>query len=537
MSEEPQQPPQEAQEPEETPQHDDGSAARARLASGFLVIKNAAIAIGGAGAIAVMGLIAVPILVERLGAAKFGIISLAWIVIGYASILDLGLGRALTKMTADRLGAGRPQDIPGLFWSALFTLAAIGVVTGGAIAALSGVLANDVLSIGDNLVEEAELTFILLGCTVPFVLCSTALQGNLEARQRFDLTNAITVPLSFLSFFGPVVIALVTTSLPLVVLAVCASRVSATVIFTVVCMRVDPTLRGKHRFDRSRIRELVRYGGWVTVAAILTGVMLTLDRVLIGATVSAAAVAFYATPYEVSKQCLFVSAVFAGVLFPGFAANVGRDAERTESLFNRGVRATFVGLFPLVLITSVLSYEILHVWINTEFAENGSPVLQLLPLGILINGLAFVAFALVQSTRPDMIAKLAAVELPTYLGLLWLLLQVDGIRGAAIGFVVRALFDTTMLYYFTHRLGLVQPKLLLRMGRMIAGGLVVIAIGILMPNTVTRIAYIIVVLACFAPFAWLRILTADEKLRLREKIASMRASGKFRLKRSQPDTA
>lgn len=526
------------QEPRQLKEQEDaGRASRARLASGFLVIKNAAISIGGSGAIALMGLIAVPILVERLGAAKFGIISLAWIVIGYASILDLGLGRALTKMTADRLGAGRPQDIPGLFWSALFTLAAIGVVTGGAIVALSPLLANDVLSIGENLTEEAELTFMLLGCTVPFVLCSTALQGNLEARQRFDLTNAVTVPLSFLSFFGPVMIALFTTSLPLVVLAVCLSRVSATVIFTFVCMRVDPSLRGQHRFDRSRVRELVRYGGWVTVAAILTGVMLTLDRVLIGATVSAAAVAFYATPYEVSKQCLFVSATFAGVLFPGFAANVGRDPERTESLFNRGVRATFVGLFPLVLITSVLSYEILNVWINQEFAENGSPILQLLPLGILINGLAFVAFALVQSTRPDMIAKLAAIELPTYLGVLWLLLQADGIRGAAIGFVLRALFDTTMLYYFTHRLGLVHPQLLFRIGRMVAVGVGIVALGTLLPSTTTRVAYIAIVLACFFPFAWLGILTADEKLRLREKYRSIRSSGKLRLKRSEPDTA
>ncbi len=525
------------QQKHRTEEHDEGRANRARLASGFLVIKNAAISIGGSGAIAVMGLIAVPILVERLGPAKFGIISLAWIVIGYASILDLGLGRALTKMTADRLGAGRPQDIPGLFWSALFTLAAIGVVTGGVIAALSGVLAHDVLSIGPNLVEEAELTFILLGATVPFVLCSTALQGNLEARQRFDLTNAITVPLSVLSFFGPVMIALFTTNLALVVSAVCLSRVSATLIFIVVCMRVDPSLRGRHRFDRARVRELIRFGGWVTVAAVLTGVMMTFDRVLIGATVSAAAVAFYATPYEISKQCLFVSATFAGVLFPGFAANVGRDPERTESLFNRGVRATFVGLFPLVLIASVLSYEILHVWINREFAENGSPILQLLPLGILINGLAFVAFALVQSTRPDMIAKLAAIELPVYLGLLWLLLQADGIRGAAIGFVLRALFDTTMLYYFTHRLGLVRSQLLFRMGRMVAVGLVVIALGMLLPSTPTRIAYIALVLACFFPFAWLRILTVDEKLRLREKYRSIRSSGRLRLKRSAPDTA
>ena len=180
------------------------------------------------------------------------------------------------------------------------------------------------------------------------MLVSTALAGNLEAHQRFDLTKGVAVPLSFLSFFGPVAIAFFTTNLA-------ARRLGRL-----------PQPGQRHRdlpvpLHPRRTRSfatsgkstgpgsppLLRFGGWVTVAAVATGAMLSLDRLLIGATVSAAAVAFYATPYEASKQLLFVSATFASVLFPGFAANVGRDRERTETLFGRGVRATFVGLFPL----------------------------------------------------------------------------------------------------------------------------------------------------------------------------------------------
>ncbi len=518
-------------------EQDAARAMRERLSSGFVVIKNAAISIGAAGLIAIMGLIAVPLLVERLGAAKFGILSLAWIVIGYASLLDLGLGRALTKLTADRLGAGRQDEIPGLFWMAMVLLGAIGIAAGAVIVALSGWLANDVLSIPDSLAGETQTTFILLGCSVPFVLTSTALMGNLEAHQRFDLTNGVAVPLSFLSFFGPVAIAFFTTNLAVVVSAVCVSRASATVIYLFLCMRVDPLVRRERRIDRAKVSPLLRFGGWVTVAAVVTGVMLTLDRVLIGATVSAAAVAFYATPYEASKQLLFVSATFSGVLFPGFAANVGRDPERTETLFGRGVRATFVGLFPLVLITSVLAYQLLEIWINQEFAQNGGPILQLLPIGILINGLAFVAFALIQSTRPDIIAKVACVELPLYLGGLWLLLQADGIRGAAIGFLLRALTDTAVLYFFTRRLGLVQARVLFSIARMAVIAIVIVGLGALVPGAGLKLAYVLVVIACFVPIAWSRILTDHERLRLREKLAAARESSRFRVKRSAPDAA
>ena len=518
-------------------EHDSGEAVRARLASGFLVIKNTAITVGAWGLIAVMGLIAVPLLVDRLGTAKFGVLALAWVVIGYASALDLGLGRALTKLTAERLGAGRADEIPGLFWTALAMLASIGIVTGALIVGLSGVLTNSVFSIEQSLSAEAHATFILLGCSVPFVLLSTALAGNLEAHQRFDLTNGIAVPLSFLSYFGPVAIALFTTNLAVVVSAVCASRVAATVIYLYLCLEVDPLLRAKRFADRHLVSPLIRYGGWVSVAAVASGVMLSLDRFVIGATVSAVAVAFYATPYEASKQMLLVSSALASVLFPGFAANVGHDQARTEMLFSRGVRATFVGLFPLALIASVLAYEILEVWINSEFAQNGGPVLQLLPIGILINGLAFVAFALIQSIRPDVLAKVSSAELPLYLGLLWVLLNADGIRGAAIAFTLRTFADTTILYFFTKRLGLVRTPVLLSAARMAVAGLVAIGIGALLPSTGLRVAYVVVVIACFIPIAWRHILTEQERMRLREKITSLRNARKVRSKSPAPDTA
>ncbi len=514
---------------------DPGSSVRARLSSGFLLLKNTAITIGAQAFIAVVALLAVPILVDRLGTARFGILSLTWIVIGYASLLDLGLGRALTKLTAERLGRGAEGDTPGIFWTAIGLLTGIGVLSGAIIAAASGVLTSSVFSIEESLVGEAHLTFILIACTIPFVLVSTALRGNLEAHQRFDLTNGAAVPLSLLSYFGPVAIALTTTDLPLVISAVCASRVIATAVFMFLCLRVDPLLRTKVRFERGLVGSLLSFGGWVTVAAILSGLISSADRLLIGAVASVKAVAYYATPYEGSKQMLMVSSAFANVLFPGFAANVGTDPERTELLFSRGVRATFVGLFPLVLIASVLSYEILHVWINTEFAENGGGVLQLVAIGVLVNGLAFVAYALIQSTRPDVIAKLAAIELPLYIGLLWWLIHAEGIMGAAIAFTARVVFDSTALYFLTNRLRLVRTSILFGMARLVVVGIAVIGLGALLPSTATRIAYILVVIACFLPIAWLRILTVQERERITERLGKMRASRRMRAKASTPD--
>ena len=66
-----------------------------------------------------VAVVAIPSLIRVLGVPRFGVLSLAWTVIGYFSLFDLGMGRALTKLVADKLGAQQEHAIPGLAWTSL----------------------------------------------------------------------------------------------------------------------------------------------------------------------------------------------------------------------------------------------------------------------------------------------------------------------------------------------------------------------------------------------------------------------------------
>src|SRR5258708_26912936 len=61
----------------------------------------------------------IPVLKRSLGTDRLGVISLAWVVIGYFGFFDLGLSRALTKLVAEKLGQARPAEIPTLIWTSL----------------------------------------------------------------------------------------------------------------------------------------------------------------------------------------------------------------------------------------------------------------------------------------------------------------------------------------------------------------------------------------------------------------------------------
>src|SRR5437588_8528932 len=66
-----------------------------------------------------VAVVAIPLLVRGLGTERFGILALAWSVMGYFSLFDFGLGRALTQLVAQELGRKNNRDIHNLVWTAL----------------------------------------------------------------------------------------------------------------------------------------------------------------------------------------------------------------------------------------------------------------------------------------------------------------------------------------------------------------------------------------------------------------------------------
>src|SRR5216683_6263083 len=96
------------------------------LTSGRLLARNTVWNLLGSGAPMLVAVFSIPILIQGLGKERFGVLTLAWALIGYASLFDLGLGRALTQLVAKKLGAGEEREIPSLAWTSLLLMLFLG---------------------------------------------------------------------------------------------------------------------------------------------------------------------------------------------------------------------------------------------------------------------------------------------------------------------------------------------------------------------------------------------------------------------------
>ena len=482
------------------------------LSSGRLLARNTVWNLLGSGAPMIVAIFCIPILIRGLGKERFGVLTLAWALIGYASLFDLGLGRALTQLVAKKLGAGEEREIPALAWTSLLLMMLLGLAGTATVLLISPWLVHSGLNVPDALKPETLQAFRLLGISLPFVVTTAGLRGFLEAHQRFGLVNGLRIPMGVFTFAGPMLVLPFSKSLVPVVAVLVAGRILAWGGHLLICLRVLPELGRSFAWERSTVGPVLRFGGWMTVTNVVGPLMVTLDRFVIGALVSVTAVAYYATPFEVVIKFLLLPGALMGVMFPAFSASFAQDRERTAMLFRRCAKSLFLVLFPIMLCTVALSQDGLKLWLGAEFSQHSYRVLQILALGVFINSLAYVPFGFLQGVgRPDLTATLHLIELPLYLGLLWWLIRTRGIEGAAIAWSGRVAVDALFLFVLAKRFLPGKSPIRLRTALLPAMAMLTLALATMLQGPIVKGVFLFGTILCFLLAAWFWILTPEER--------------------------
>jgi O-antigen/teichoic acid export membrane protein len=407
----------------------------------------------GMAAPVLVALFTIPLIIKGLGTDRFGLLALAWVVMGYFGLFDFGLGLATTRFVAEYVETKKIGALPGLIWTSATFHAGLGLLGGFALWLLTPWLTADVLKIPAQLVAEAEISFYLLAASVPLIVLTAAFRGVLEALHRFDLVNQVKIPASTVNYLAPLLVLLFTKNLAAVVAVIIISRGVVFLVYFFLCLRQLPDLKSRYTFQTEFLKPLVKFGGWLTITNMLNPVIVSLDRFLIGALVSVSAVSYYATPYEVVTKLWIFSASLLAALFPVFSAMSANRRSEIRGLSRRAVYYLLAAVVPIVGVLLATADELLFLWVGPDFAAHSAQVARWLAIGTLINVLAQVPFAVLLGLgRADVTAKLLAVQMPLYAAAVWFFATRFGIAGVAFAWDARCAVDAALLFFAADRL-------------------------------------------------------------------------------------
>lgn len=386
----------------------------------------------------------VPALLTGLGDARFGLLTLAWALMGYFTLFDFGLGRATTQGIAAARASRADEPMLTLCWSSFWAHLALGTA-GGLLLQLATGRVSAALQLPPALQHEFAGAMTWLSVSIPFIVLATAARGVLEGVGRFDTMNLVRLPSTLWTYLAPVVVLVWTTSLAAVVGAIALGRVLALLALAAACVRAVPALAVIRAPRVEALRPLLHLGIWMTIATIGVPVMSTLDRLVIGARVSVEAVGWYAAPFEAVTRLWIISTAVMTVAFPAFTAAMTSDPARLAGVFRHALAALVLVVVPAAMAVMTVAPVAIPWWLGHAGGRETVLVAQWLAAGTAVNVAAQAGATLLQATtRADWVARVQVVGVAGYgLGIWWAAGH-WGIVGVACVWVAYALATAVM---------------------------------------------------------------------------------------------
>lgn len=328
------------------------------------------------------GFVLLPAIVRGLGVTDFGIWAVSTTLVGYAALLDLGLGQTLVKKTSEFLAQERWAELQRTV-STVFTLyLLLGLVVLAVFGAFA-YLSPWIFRVPEERSGTLQATVAILGLVAAISLPMATLTGIIGGLQDFHFTNLVSAGLNLLKAGltlwllanGQGLIALVTLGaiISMVGWMAAAARVR----------RRIPNLRlGIDSIDRSSIRFTLRFSGSMFVWSLAGQALQTVDRLVLGILFSVKLAGLYEVGARLNAYSRYaINVVFVAVPAASALESEGRHAE-LRRLYLRGTKAV-VALYAAIATGFLLvGPEFVSLWMGPGF-EDAVVVAQVLMLGSL----------------------------------------------------------------------------------------------------------------------------------------------------------
>lgn len=407
------------------------------------LIKNSIWNLAGFVIPSILAIPGMAILARNLTVSEYGLFMLIFALIGYISIFDFGLNRAIIRFIAiNENNLLKKEKILG---TSILVLSLIGIslliLMYLCLDLIVGILNIEGIK---NEVVQNSLIFSII--SIPFFLVTQCFTGYLEGLQKFKLLNIQKTISNSLLVVLPVIFVLIESRVDYVIMGLMIGRILNLLISFFFYFRFD---RIDLKIDFSVVRDMVFFGGWITVSNIISPIMTYFDRFILSHLTNISTVGFYSVPTEIVSRMSIIHGSIAKALFPYMSSKE-----------NINKKQYFKYMFSLFLITLIFCIPffvfgdvIVRFWVGEKYLGISVDILKILLIGLIFNAMAQVPFTLIQALGfSKTTALIHLAELLPYLAIMIYMILNYGIYGAAIAWVFRMILDLVLMNYFAKKL-------------------------------------------------------------------------------------
>jgi len=337
-------------------------------------------------------LLVAPTVLRNLGASQYGVWTVATAAVSMGSIIASGFGDANIQHVASQRGLGRHDAL----LRAVRSMIGINLVLGTALALIAWTLvpyAARHLAASDPALQSDCLWSLRIACALMWIRSQESVCISTQrAFERYGAAVRISMLGRLLSLAAAAVFACLGQSVTRIV--------AATAVFTLLgtllqFSRLRHLLQADSltpAFDRDTMKALLSFGAFTWLQAVSGVVFGQADRLVLGVSLGAVAVASYALCVQMAQPIYGFAASGLHFIFPFLA---GRHASQSPSHLRKAVLTAFaanlffVGASAATLL--LLGPRILHAWAGEEIAHSSVSILPIIVWSSALLGLNVTA--------------------------------------------------------------------------------------------------------------------------------------------------
>jgi O-antigen/teichoic acid export membrane protein len=296
---------------------------------------------------------------------------------------------------------------------------------------------------------EARWALILNALGVVVTLVGGVFGGVLAALNRYDTISGAAIIQTAIRAIGTVLLLRAGYSLVGLALLEVTAAVVANGFQIFRCFQFYPELRlsfGKPRWIA--LKDVAGYSGYLVLFQAFGYLIAYSPSLVVGATISAGAVALYAIANSLAEGVRQILATITPVFMPlASRLQVEGDHRSLQALLHRGTRLVLIVTLPVLVTLLVRAETFIGVWMGAAYAAPSGEILRILTVATFFAAANSTGYNIVfgLGRQRDGVLWLAA-EAAVVLALAAILVQSLGVAGAAWAVTLPHLAIRTLLW-------------------------------------------------------------------------------------------
>jgi O-antigen/teichoic acid export membrane protein len=354
--------------------------------------------LAGAGWLAVVQILLVPVYLNLLGIEGYALIGFFVTLQGALKILELGLtptvNRELARYSVRPDLAGEARDFARTFEYLAWLVAALvaAVVWFAAPAIAFRWLQADAIPV-ETLLRAIRCMGLLAALQWPL----SFYQGGLLGLQRQALLNVVKgIMVTLMGVVAVVALSTIAATVTVFFLSQVAVAIVHVAIMRTMLWRSLPGSSAPVHFAPGRFLVAYRFAAGMTGITICSLVVSQADKIVLSKMLSLETFGYYSIATVVGTGLAAMNAPVFNAMFPRLTALIeAGSVNAVAPLFRLASQWVAVATIPAALVIASFSFEILSAWTgDPAIARNAAPLLTVLILGSALNSLMNLPYAL-----------------------------------------------------------------------------------------------------------------------------------------------